>query len=42
MILGGAGIQRFLWTITMSWKQDFIDAPTGINNLELDNADIVL
>jgi hypothetical protein len=42
MIIGGAGVERFLWTDTMSWKEDFIDSPAGINNWEVDNADITL
>jgi hypothetical protein len=42
MIFGGAGFERFLWTDDWSWKTDFQDAPTGINDLEVDNADITL
>jgi hypothetical protein len=40
MIMGGAGAEAFLWTGAWSWKEDFIDAPTGIDELEVDNADI--
>jgi Family of unknown function (DUF6345) len=42
MAVGGGGTERFLWTGNWSWKEDFIDAPSGINNLEVDNADITL
>jgi hypothetical protein len=42
MILGGAGAERFLWIDTWSWKEDFLDAPAGINDFEVDNADITL
>jgi hypothetical protein len=42
MTLGGAGAESFLWTGTLSWKEDFIDAPAGINDFEVDNADITL
>lgn len=38
----GGGTQRFLWTDTWAWKEDFIDAPIGINNSQVDNADITL
>ena len=42
MTIFGGGVQRFCWTDGLSWKQDFIDAPTGINNYEVDNADMTL
>lgn len=42
MTLGGGGTQRFLWIDDNSWKKDFIDAPGGVNDGQLDNADIVL
>jgi hypothetical protein len=42
MTLGGAGAETFLWIGTSSWKEDFIDAPNGINDFEVDNADITL
>jgi hypothetical protein len=42
MIAGGAGGERFLWTGNSSWKEDFIDAPAGIDDYEVDNADITL
>jgi len=42
MLFGGAGTERYLWTDTWSWKEDFIDPPAGINNWEVDNADITL
>jgi Family of unknown function (DUF6345) len=42
MILGGAGAQRFLWIDTLAWKKDFIEEPAGIDDYEVDNADIVL
>lgn len=38
----GGGVQRFCWTGGLSWREDFIDAPTGVNNYEVDNADITL
>jgi hypothetical protein len=38
----GGGVQRFCWTGGLSWRKDFIDAPTGYNNYEVDNADITL
>ncbi len=41
MILGGAGVPRFLWTDTLSWKKDFIEEPVGIDDSEVDNADLV-
>jgi hypothetical protein len=38
----GGGVQRFLWTGNLAWRWDFIEEPTGINNVQVDNADITL
>ncbi|HEY5910440.1 MAG TPA: DUF6345 domain-containing protein [Verrucomicrobiae bacterium] len=38
----GGGVQRFLWTGNMAWRWDFIEEPNGIDDYEVDNADIVL
>ena len=37
----GGGVQRFLWTGNLSWRWDFIEEPTGIDDSQVDNADIV-
>jgi len=42
MTFFGGGVQRFLWTGNLSWRQDFIEEPAGIDNYEVDNADITL
>jgi hypothetical protein len=41
MTLFGGGVQRFLWTGNLSWRWDFIEEPTGIDDSQVDNADIV-
>jgi hypothetical protein len=38
----GGGVQRFLWTGNLSWRWDFIEEPSGIDNAQVDNADITL
>ncbi len=42
MTVFGGGVQRFLWTGSLSWRQDFIEEPAGIDNAQVDNADITL
>jgi Family of unknown function (DUF6345) len=37
----GGGVQRFLWTGNLAWRWDFIEEPTGIDDSQVDNADIV-
>ena len=41
MSVFGGGVQRFLWTGGLSWRWDFIEEPTGIDDSQVDNADIV-
>jgi hypothetical protein len=36
------GVQRFVWTGNLSWRQDFIEEPAGIEAAQVDNADITL
>lgn len=42
MFTYSAGPENFLWTGVGAWKEDFIDAPVGINDVEVDNANITL
>jgi hypothetical protein len=41
MTVFGGGVQRFLWTGNLAWRWDFIEEPTGIDDSQVDNADIV-